>query len=96
MIAKRMLVASLFSTLILSLQLQAQDKAPKASYTMIKNVKIFDGVNDRLPPGSVLVESNLIKDVGANIQAPTGATVIDGGERTLMPGLDDDQKETHR
>jgi imidazolonepropionase-like amidohydrolase len=68
------------------LVLQAQDEAP--SQTLITNVKIWDGVNNRLTDGSVLVEGNMIKQVGGNVSAP-GAKVVDGGGRTLMPGLID-------
>ncbi len=57
----------------------AQDDAPKPSYTHITNVNIFDGVNEKTTKGSVLIEDNLIKEVGASIKAPEGATVIDGG-----------------
>jgi imidazolonepropionase-like amidohydrolase len=57
--------------------------------TLITIVNIFDGVNDGLVPGSVLIENNLITAVGANIKVPQGATVINGGGRTLMPGLID-------
>jgi imidazolonepropionase-like amidohydrolase len=56
--------------------------------TLITNVQIFDGVSDKLTPGSVLIEGNLIKEIGDSIAAPK-ATVIDGGGRTLMPGLID-------
>jgi imidazolonepropionase-like amidohydrolase len=68
------------------LVLQAQDEAP--NQTLITNVKIWDGVNNRLTDGSVLVEGNMIKQVGGNVSAP-GAKVVDGGGRTLMPGLID-------
>ena len=69
-----------------SIQVRAEEEAP--TRTLITNVRIFDGVSDRLTSGSVLVEDNLIQQVGTNISAP-GATVIDGGGRTLMPGLVD-------
>ena len=35
----------------------------------------------------MLVDGHLIKKVGSGIKAPKGAAVIDGGGRTLMPGL---------
>ena len=38
---------------------------------------------------SVLVEGNLIKEISKNPKAANGAKVIDGGGRTLMPGLID-------
>jgi imidazolonepropionase-like amidohydrolase len=37
----------------------------------------------------ILVEGNLIKQVGSNLQAPAGATVIDQRSRTVLPGLID-------
>jgi imidazolonepropionase-like amidohydrolase len=57
---------------------------------LFTNVHMFDGVNQkRIENASVLVEGNLIKNVSRDsIEAP-GAKVIDGGGRTLMPGLID-------
>ena len=64
----------------------AQDDEP--AQTLITNVNVWDGTSAALANGqSVLVEGNLIKQVGSDIRAPAGATVIDGGGRTLMPGL---------
>jgi len=40
-------------------------------------------------PMDVLVEGNKITKIANSIPAPAGATVIDGGGRTLMPGLID-------
>ena len=57
---------------------------------LFENVRVFDGLNDRLsPPTSVLVEKNLIKSVGSSAGAGPQAVRIDGGGRTLMPGLID-------
>ncbi|MEM7146938.1 MAG: amidohydrolase family protein [Verrucomicrobiota bacterium] len=56
---------------------------------LIENVNIFDGKTDGLTPGAVLIEDNLIVEVGEGLDAPEGARVIDGKERTLMPGLID-------
>jgi len=60
--------------------------AEDASQILFANVKIFDGKTDRLVDGNVLVEGNLITKIGRNIDAP-GATVVDGGGRTLLPGF---------
>jgi len=65
----------------------AQDEAP--SQTLFTNVQIFDGVDDERMAGNVLVEGNLIKQVSAESISAPGATVIDGGDGTLMPGLID-------
>ena len=65
----------------------AQDKKP--AQILFTNVNIFDGFSDKLATGmSVLVEGNHIKEVGKSIDAP-GATVVDGGGRTMTPGLID-------
>ena len=67
-------------------QASAQEKKPQVLFT---NVNIFDGFNDKLAMGmSVLVEDNHIKEVGKSITA-NGAIVIDGGGRTMTPGLID-------
>ena len=59
------------------------------SVTLITNAKIFDGVNEKLIDGDVLIENNLIKQVGGDIPAPSDATVIDAGGRIVIPGLID-------
>ena len=78
-----------FSAIILfSGGMLAQAETPPQ--TLFVNVHVFDGVSEkRLENASVLVEGNLIKRVSRDsIEAP-GAKVIDGGGRTLMPGLID-------
>ena len=67
----------------------AQDKKEAPKQVLIKNVKIFDGVNEKLMSGSVLIEGNLIKKIGDSIKADKSTTVIDGGGRVLIPGLID-------
>jgi len=42
-----------------------------------------------LQPGEVLVEGNRIRAVGTSVEHPPGATVIDLGNTTLLPGLID-------
>jgi imidazolonepropionase-like amidohydrolase len=73
-------IAITFSSLAL-----AQDEAP--TLTLFTNVHIFDGVSEERLAGNVLVEGNLIKQVSAAAISAPGATVIDGGGGTLMPGL---------
>lgn len=64
--------------------------AVKQVQILINNVNIFDGQNEKLiPKANVLVEGNLIKTISGKPIAAEGATVIDGGGRTLMPGLTD-------
>jgi imidazolonepropionase-like amidohydrolase len=68
----------------------AQEEKPKPQI-LFTNVNVFDGKSDTLAEGmSVLVEGNLIKKVSeGDIEVGDDATVIDGGGRTLMPGLHD-------
>lgn len=42
-----------------------------------------------LSPGEILVVGEKIKEVGTNVNHPTGAEVINLGDRTLMPGMID-------
>ena len=58
------------------------------SQILFQNVKIFDGKTDSLISGKdVLVESNLIKAIGSGLAVAQHVQVIDGGGRTLMPGI---------
>ena len=67
---------------------QAQEESPKQQI-LFTNVNIFDGFKDKLAMGmSVLIEGNYIKEVGKSIKAPD-AYVVDGGGRTMTPGLID-------
>ncbi len=63
--------------------------APPA-VVVLKAARLFDGTGD-LPvkDGVVIVEGTKIKAVGAGLPAPAGATVIDLGDATLLPGFMD-------
>jgi len=66
---------------------------PGGAVTLFQNVRIFDGKSASLSgPTNVLVRGNLIERISAGpvpAEAGTGATIIDAGGRTLMPGLID-------
>ena len=82
-----MITAAATFCAVFALAAHAQDEAP--SQTLITNVNIFDGFSDKLANGmSVVIEDNQIVEVGKSISAPN-ATVIDGGGRTMTPGLID-------
>jgi len=83
-------------------QLTAKDAAPAPTQTptaapaqtsvLFRNVRIFNGVDPSLQDSTdVLVRGNRIASIGkSNItSAEPGMTIIDGGGRTLMPGLID-------
>ncbi|MFE0499362.1 amidohydrolase family protein [Lysobacter soli] len=85
-------------------QLTAKDAAPPApadagasappaqTSVLFRNVRIFNGVDPTLQAATdVLVRGNRIATIGksdVNFAEP-GMTIIDGGGRTLMPGLID-------
>ncbi len=81
---KSLITLLLVAIATFSLSTNAEEKQ---SQILIRNVSIFDGISEKLITGKdVLIEGNLIKKIAAAIKAD-GAEVIDGGGRTLMPGL---------
>jgi len=89
---KRLSVLPTFAVLCtLTAPLQAQ--TPQPPVTLLQNVRIFDGSGSALSaPSQVLVRGKRIERIvpaSAALDRPAGATLIDGGGRTLMPGLID-------
>lgn len=78
----------IFATALLAMQAVAEEKPTQV---LLKNVNIFDGKSNKLNPSmNVLVEGETIKAISqSSIPSADGAHVIDGGGRTLMPGLID-------
>ena len=74
-------------TLISSVNGQQQDD--EATYLLIKNVQVFDGTNEQLQDGPVLIENNLVKSIGPSASVPAGVIEIDGKGGTVIPGLID-------
>jgi len=84
-ITKNLLMALFCSAAVFS---QAVFSAETPRQILFKNVQIFNGTSDKLITGKdVLVEGNLIKSVGSGLAVAANVEVIDGGGRTLMPGL---------
>ena len=66
---------------------QAQQAAAPVQ-VLFENVRVWDGTSESLTgTTSVLVEGNLIESIGSTSGAGAQAVRIDGGGRTLMPGL---------
>jgi imidazolonepropionase-like amidohydrolase len=95
MVSKRLLVKPLktrfFVCLLVSLlaiqQLAAQSAAP---VTLVKAAHLLDPrTGNVLAPAAVLIEDGKIKQVGAQVSAPSGAKIVDLGSATLLPGLID-------
>ncbi len=57
--------------------------------TLITNVHIYDGRGGEIENGAVLIENGKVAAIGAAIEAPEGATVIDGQGKYVTPGIID-------
>jgi len=82
------LLSVLLASLLLACPAWAQDADPQV--TLFTNVSVFDGVNEKLiRNANVVVTGNKITAVSTESLAVAGGRVIDGGGRTLIPGLID-------
>jgi imidazolonepropionase-like amidohydrolase len=61
---------------------------PDPTRFVIRDVRVFDG-ETFVERATVRVRDGLIEAVGADVEAPAGWDVVDGGGRTLLPGLID-------
>jgi imidazolonepropionase-like amidohydrolase len=58
--------------------------------TAIVNATILDGTGrDPISNGTVVLDADRIERVGAGVEPPRGANVIDAGGATVMPGMID-------
>ena len=76
---------------IFNVSMFAQTRSESPTVILLRNVRIFDGKSTTLSaPANVLVRGNKIERISTGpIAVASGARVIDGGGRTLMPGLID-------
>ncbi len=64
------------------------DQSSAQPPVLVRNVRVFDGVSDRLSDvRAVYLEDGLIAEEPERLDP--GAVVVDGGGRVLMPGLTD-------
>ncbi|HEY1252828.1 MAG TPA: amidohydrolase family protein [Thermoanaerobaculia bacterium] len=87
------LVVSLLGLMASAFPVSAQTPTPSPApppITVLRAARIFDGRSDAaLPNGVVVVQGSKIVAAGANLAVPAGATVIDLGDATLLPGFID-------
>jgi imidazolonepropionase-like amidohydrolase len=70
--------------------LAAQAPAAASPVTVLKAARMFDGrSNETVANAVVIVEGGRIREVGTNLAVPAGATVVDLGDATLLPGFID-------
>jgi len=85
---RKLILVTVLAGLVLGSPAWAQ--APDPDVTLFTNVNVFDGVNEKLiRNANVVVTGNKITAVSTEPLAVAGGRVIDGGGRTLMPGLID-------
>ncbi|HZQ93128.1 MAG TPA: amidohydrolase family protein [Terriglobales bacterium] len=85
--SSRTLFRIALTLLLFSLPLAAQLPPPAV---LIKNVTLFDGTGKPPQTGvSILVDNGRIKAIGAAVDAPARAQVIDGTGKYVVPGLFD-------
>lgn len=79
---------TILAAVIFAASSAAAQEDPKS--TLFTNVNVFDGVNEAILEGAnVLIVDNLIVSISASSMDTDDATVIDGGGRTMIPGLID-------
>jgi imidazolonepropionase-like amidohydrolase len=80
--------APILFPLLVTAQQPAQQPPPTA--TVLHAARILDVAAGKVDsPGEVLIVGNRIREVGEHVSHPSGATVVDLGDTTLMPGLID-------
>jgi len=87
------LVRSIAVAVVFGIAAPVSAQTQPAGSTLFQNVRVFDGTGRPLSgPAHVLVRGNKIERVSSTpivSDRPADAIVIDGGGRTLMPGLID-------
>jgi imidazolonepropionase-like amidohydrolase len=81
----RFIASVLFGTLAFAV-------APRADAPhiyAIKGARLVTAAGAPLPSGTIVIRNGLIEAVGASVQAPADAMVIDGAGMTVYPGLID-------
>jgi len=69
---------------------QTPSQAATSHAIVLHTARLLDVKGGRIvKPGEVLVQGERIVEVGSSVKRPSGAEVIDLGDRTLMPGLID-------
>lgn len=86
----QMLVTFSASLLFLGLEANSALSQEEQFPILFTNVHVFDGVSEeRIENANVLVVDNIIAEVSSEPLVAANARIIDGGGRTLMPGLID-------
>ncbi|HEY7096642.1 MAG TPA: amidohydrolase family protein [Terriglobales bacterium] len=83
-------IASLLAVLFLSAGVAPAQESKSAATIVVRAGKLFDPATGRMVDRPVVViVGNKVQSVGSGGSAPAGATVIDLGDATLLPGFID-------
>ena len=84
-----LLVAIAFA-LLAPVAVRAQDSnTPKSNIILIKNATLLTVTHGNIEHGSILIRDGKIAEVGTDLKAPDGATVIDANGQYVTPGIID-------
>src|ERR1700693_1142288 len=84
-----MLLRSRLMKLTFALILTASVVFAQSNTYVLRAARLFDGTSDALvEPGVIVVANGMIQSVGSRT-IPSGATVVDLGDATLLPGFID-------
>src|SRR3954468_505017 len=88
--AKRTSLLTLCCSLMMAVNAASQSPVSSSHPIVLHAAGLLDIKAGKLiKPGEILVQGDRILEVGSTVKRPTGAEVIDLGDRTLMPGLID-------
>lgn len=84
------MAALAFVPALIAFTLAAPQSSAAPPMTVLKAARMFDSRSDRMVENAIVfVESGKIKDAGSGLAIPAGATVLDLGDATLLPGFID-------
>src|SRR5271155_3305387 len=85
-----LLLAAITFALLAPVAVRAQDSnAAKNNIILIKNATLLTVTHGNIEHGSILIRDGKIAEVGTDVKAPDGATVIDANGQYVTPGIID-------
>lgn len=80
---------SYFLAALLGLSIQIATAQVKKGSVLIKNATVITATKGTLENSDLLVQDGIIKQIGKNLNAPSGVETIDATGKFLMPGIID-------
>lgn len=80
---------SYFLVALLGLSIQIATAQVKKGSVLIKNATVITATKGTLENSDLLVQDGIIKQIGKNLNAPSGVQTIDATGKYLMPGIID-------